>query len=326
MTGRKSGGMNFFTSLSLLGALLASGASAAPVISAQSIIVNPVETSLGVRVWTDRDTSGSQVPNYAPGERIRLYTSVNQDAYVYLFNVDPQGNVDLILPNKYQGGANFLKANTTRTFPAASDPFTFDIAAPYGVNKVLALASRKPLNLGEIATFKTQQNSFAAVSVQGQQQLAQALSIVVSPVDQQSWISDTALYNVAAAGAQAAPLQAPATTTSAPSTSAPTRGTPIQPVPASPTASALSITVRPAAPQPAPLPGGREWKTSFERRGSLSSAYAEYAARLRAEGYTQVSSKAAGNHVRGEFRKGDSRATLEVKQKGSRFEVKLSRR
>nr|WP_184029976.1 DUF4384 domain-containing protein [Deinococcus budaensis] len=315
--------MKYFTSSLLLGTLLACGASASPVISAQSIIVNPVPTSLSVRVWTDRDLGGRQVPSYAPGERIRLYTSVNQDAYVYLFNVDPQGSVDLVLPNKYQGGANFLKANTTRAFPAASDPFTFDIAAPYGVNKVLALASRRPLDLGEIATFKTQPNSFATVGVKGQQQLAQALSIVVTPVDQQSWISDTALYNVAAPGAQAtaAPLQTPA-----PAASTPARGAPIQPLPGTPTASALSVTVKPAAPQPAPLPGGREWRTTVERQGSLSSTYAEYAARLKAEGYSQVGSKQAGNHIRGEFRKGEGRATLEVKQKGRRFEVTLSRR
>ncbi|WP_345459352.1 DUF4384 domain-containing protein [Deinococcus carri] len=282
-------------SLSTLTALLASAAGAAPVISAQSIIVNPVQSSLTVKVWTDRG-SGQQVPSYAPGERIRLYASVNQDAYVYLFNVDPQGRVDLILPNKYQGGANFLKANTTKVFPSPGDPFTFDVAAPYGLNKVLALASRTPLNLDQIASFKTQQNSFATVNVQGQERLAQALSIVVNPVEQSSWISDTAYYNVVARAGTVQP--------------APVQPAPIQPVP----------------PRPAPLFTDPQWQTSFERRSTLENVYAEYAARLRAEGFTQVSRRQNGNHIQGEFRRGDRRASLEVKQKGSRFEVKITRR
>lgn len=322
------GDMKFLTSLSTVTALLIGTASASPVISAQSIIVNPVPTSLSVKVWTDRDSSGTQAPNYLPGERIRLYTSVNQDAYVYLFNVDPQGNVDLILPNKYQGGANFLKANTTRAFPSPGDPFTFDIATPYGLNKVLALASRTALNLDQIATFKTQQNSFATVNVKGQQQLAQALSIVVNPVEPTSWISDTAYYNVVASttgqtggqtgGGTATPLQAPVA-------AAPARPNPIQPVP---TAKALSVQVQPSTTQPAPLPNVRDWQTAVERQGSLSSVYVEYAARLRAEGFAQTSARQTGNHIKGEFRKGDSRATLEVKQKGKSggFEIKVTRR
>ncbi|WP_027459390.1 DUF4384 domain-containing protein [Deinococcus murrayi] len=298
----------------LLGALALGSAGAAPVLSAQSIIVNPVQTNLAVRVWTDRG-SGTQAPAYHPGERIRLSVSVNRDAYVYLFNVDPQGQVDLVLPNRFQSGANFVKANTTRTFPAAGDPFTFDIAAPYGLNKVLALASLTPLNLEQIATFKSQQASFATVNVQGQQQLAQALSIVVTPLPQESWVSATAFYTVAPRPAQAAPLQTPppAPVTATP----PSRGTPIQPPQ---TAQALSITVQ-------PLADVRDWKATVQGR-SLQAVYDEYAARLRAEGFTQVSSRQTGNHVRGEFRKGSARVTLEVKQKGKKadYEVKVERR
>ena len=49
-------------------------ASAAPKISAQSIIVNPVQADLSVKVWTDKSANTAQVPNYTPGEHIRLYT------------------------------------------------------------------------------------------------------------------------------------------------------------------------------------------------------------------------------------------------------------
>ena len=185
--------------LVLPAALLLGSAAAAPKISAQSIIVNPVTPDVSVRVWTDKNPDGSQIPNYRVGEKITLNVQTNQDAYVYLFNVDAAGKIDQILPNRFASGANFVKANTVKSFPAAGDAYTFDIAAPFGLNKVLALASKTELNLGDLSTFSSAQNSFGQVNAQGQQQLAQALSIVVNPVPQNSWVTDTALYNVAAA-------------------------------------------------------------------------------------------------------------------------------
>ena len=269
-----------------------SAAHAAPTISAQSIIVNPVQASLDVKVWTDRDSSGTGTPAYAPGEKIRLYTSVTQDAYVYLFNVDPQGQVDLILPNRYQGGANFLKANAVKVFPAAGDPFSFDIAAPYGVNKVLAVASRTPLNLDQIATFKSGQNSFASVKVTGQQGLAQALSIVVTPLPQNTWVTATAFYNVAGR--------------------------------------AVSMP-RPVTPAPAPVvvnPWGtqREWRITIDNRSDLRAQHDAYAAKLRSEGYVLVGTSVKNNEIQSEFRRADgSKAELKVKRKGNRTEITVER-
>ena len=310
---------------------LTSTAQAAPVISAQSIIVNPVSSPVNVRVWTDRDPSGAATPSYQPGEKIRLYTSVSQDSYVYLFNVDPNGKVDLILPNRYQGGANFLKANTTKVFPAANDPFTFDIAAPYGVNKVLALASRTRLNIDQIATFKSQQSSFATVNVQNQGQLAQALSIVVRPVQQNTWDSATAFYNVVSRVAVPVSSQpfTPQPVEAQPGTSQPTTAQPLAQQPAPRTAQALSIAVKPAAPAPQVGPWGsaRNWSTTLDTRSSLAQVHAEYAARLKAEGYTLVSSKARGNHIDSTFRKADGgTAQLAVKQKGPRTEIQVTRK
>jgi len=182
--------------LVLPAALLLSSAMAAPKISAQSIIVNPVQPDLSVSVWTDKNPDGTQIPNYKIDDKITLSVKPSQDAYVYLFNVDGTGKVDQLLPNTYANGANFIKANTVKTFPAPGDQFTFDIAGPEGLNKVLVLASKTQLDLGDLSQFKAGQNQFADVNAKGQQQLAQALSIVVSPIPQNSWVSDTAFYNV----------------------------------------------------------------------------------------------------------------------------------
>lgn len=180
-------------------ALLASTAFAAPKISAQSIIVNPAQPDLQVKVNVNKDTSGNAAPNYKAGEGISINTTVNRDAYVYLFNVDARGNVDQILPNQLQGGGNFVKANTTAVFPDTGSGFTFTVGDDTGLNKVLALASLTPLDLSQISSFKSSSEQFATVTAKGQDGLAQALSIVVNPVPQNSWVTDTAFYNVVAA-------------------------------------------------------------------------------------------------------------------------------
>ncbi|TSA83866.1 DUF4384 domain-containing protein [Deinococcus detaillensis] len=274
--------------------LLSAPAHAAPKISAQSIIVNPLPASLSVQVWTDRDTSGSKVPNYKVNDKIRIYTRVSSDAYVYLFNVDPNGKVDMILPNRFASGANFVKANTVKAFPAAGDQFTFDIAAPYGLNKVLALASLTPLNTSSIASFSDSQSNFAVSNVQGQQQLAQALSIVVNPVQnpipQNSWISDVAYYNVAYGSTGNA---------------APVYNSPVVTLPAWNT-------------QPV-------WRTQFESQQTTAQIYIQYANELQSKGYRLVNRDERGNTVNARFQ-GDDSAQLIISVRGGKFDVQIIRR
>lgn len=174
-------------------ALLMSTASAAPQISAQSIIVNPVQPDLSVKVRVNKDSTGRANPTYLPGENITITTTTNRDAYVYLFNVDAKGEVTQILPNRL-GGSNFVKANVPRMFPGRGAGFTFEIGPDLGLNKVLALASTKQLNLGQLSSFKNSQDKFATVGTKGQAGLAQALSIVVKPIPPKTWVTDTASY------------------------------------------------------------------------------------------------------------------------------------
>jgi len=171
---------------------------AGPVVSAQSIIVNPTKTDLWVNVRTNRDPSGSRTPVYAQGDHLEFYTRVNRDAYVYLFNLDPYGNVTLLASNGLQASGNFVKANTTRVFPKKGKKSSFSRAVPQGVNKVLALASVTPLNMEQIARFEAQQADTATVNAQGQAGFARALSIIVTPVKPEGWTTDTATYRVTA--------------------------------------------------------------------------------------------------------------------------------
>jgi hypothetical protein len=132
-----------------------------PQISPQSIIVNPVQNDLQVSVRVDR---AGENPSYNIGERIRITASVNQDAYVYLFSVHSDGQIDLILPNQLSSGNVFLRAGETRSFPPSTGGYLLQVDGPVGQDKVLAVASKRQLNIDELASFKGNQ-PFATITV-----------------------------------------------------------------------------------------------------------------------------------------------------------------
>lgn len=100
----------------LLLAVLGLGAALAQEINPQGIIVNPVPTDLEVQVWVDKDPAKRGNAVYRIGESIYIYVRVNQDAYVYLFNINADGRIDPILPNPYERD-NFLRAGRPGVFP-----------------------------------------------------------------------------------------------------------------------------------------------------------------------------------------------------------------
>lgn len=180
-------------SLCCLG-LLAVTVSAAPQVSAQSIIVNPLPTKLLVDVWVDRDGSGYR-PTYNIGDQITLYTSVNEDAYVYLFDIDAADVVTQIYPNQYTGDQMYMMAGNTYAFPGSDDQFTFDVGGPYGVNRVLAIASRQPLNLDQL-NYSAYSEILPRIHCRTPQDFGDILGMIVSPLNQQDWTSDIAYFNV----------------------------------------------------------------------------------------------------------------------------------
>lgn len=202
-------------SLGLLSLFAAAGAQESPVLSPQAIIVNPVP-SYEVEVFVDKDSSGQATPSYAVGESISVGVRVSEDAYVYLFNVRSDGGVNQILPNNLDvdGQDNFVRAGETKYFPPQGAAYAFTVNAPEGLDKVIAVASEQPLDTSTLATFESDPN-FASSQL-GEEGFADALSVIVTPLPQEDWVSDTALFYVGSAEA-ATPLYGTLSVTSTPS-------------------------------------------------------------------------------------------------------------
>jgi hypothetical protein len=167
------------------------------VIEPQGIVINPLpDPSFTIEVFLDRDPTGEGRPTYTIGDSVQIGVTTNQPAYVYLYDVKPTGEITQILPNRFDefGRNNFLQAGETKFFPPQGARYTFAIDPPNGLSKVIAVASRQPLNTDPLATY--QGGDTLATSSIGESGFAEAFGIVVRPIPQQEWVTDTALYYV----------------------------------------------------------------------------------------------------------------------------------
>ncbi|MEJ2666252.1 MAG: PEGA domain-containing protein [Deinococcales bacterium] len=178
-------------------------------INQEAIVVNPNPApNFNVSVSLNKDRTGNDRPVYQLGDSVQISVRVSQSAYVYLFSVKPNGEITQILPNHYdqQGEDNYLRAGETRVFPPEHSRYSFSIAPPEGLSKVIAVASKVRLDTRQLAQFKSGQN-FATSNI-GQEGFVRAFGIIVRPVPQQDWVTDTALYYVGSR-----PQQQPSTAT-----------------------------------------------------------------------------------------------------------------
>ncbi len=99
------------------------------------IVPQPTPQPLTVNIWTDKSS-------YLIGETMTIFFSVNQAAYIYIYDIQPDGIVRLIFPNAYSQ-ANFVSAGT-HSLPDGMYKFT--VAPPAGTEQLQIFAS--PVNLG----------------------------------------------------------------------------------------------------------------------------------------------------------------------------------
>jgi Domain of unknown function (DUF4384) len=304
-------------------------AQSSPVVRPQAIIVNPVETQLQTSVSVDR---GNNNPVYNIGERIKISVSVNADAYVYVFSIHSDGVIDLILPNRLSGGNQFLHAGETRTFPPAGANYQLTVDGPGGQDKILAVASKRQLNLNEITSFKTNQ-PFANVTVQGQDNLARALAVVVTPVPSTDWVTSYTQFQVRGGGFVNTPAPQPVV---------------VAPVPQQPTVIVISpqpqqpVVVVAPAPQPNNViyarlnlvlyPGAqlvqqndsnRQTEISFRSNASLLELGNFYKNALESRGWTTRKAKLRNDNVKLEFRKGSDKLTLEIDREDGMYRLTI---
>ena len=157
-----------------------------------SIVVNPA-ASLEVEVWLNKRNPDGSPAAYRLGERVEIGASATEEAYLYAFNVDSNGSVTQIFPNRYDD-ANRVRAGRKVYFGAPGAPYQLSANEPVGEEWVVVLASRDRLDTSQLVRFQSEADRFATGS-HSPMSFAQTMSIVVEPVDETNWVTDSVLLN-----------------------------------------------------------------------------------------------------------------------------------
>lgn len=121
--------------------LLALGTMGYPQVEPLGIIIEPPDEGLTVSIWVDK-------PVYSVGESITIHFELNQDAYVYIWDISPDG-VCLIFPNQNEMD-NYVPAGQ-HTVPGPGMSDYLRVAPPVGTEWLQIVATRQPV--GAIVQF-----------------------------------------------------------------------------------------------------------------------------------------------------------------------------
>lgn len=103
------------------------------------LIIEPNQPSLQLDVWVDRQ-SGTP---YQVGDSVTIYARANRNAYVYIFNVSPRGEVTALLPSS-QESDNYVRAGQILRLPRGNYRIT---ASTAGTEHLIAIATLSPINM-----------------------------------------------------------------------------------------------------------------------------------------------------------------------------------
>ncbi len=153
----------------------------------ETIIVQPNPTPLVLQV-------GFNQSSYAPGDKLRLTVALNQDAYIYIYNITPDGRVNLLFPNAYQP-INLLRAGR-HMIPDRR--YSFVITPPTGLEciQVLALTAPLPLERWLPNGKLSRESPFPQLSQQPLQFKKSVQQAIVSTVSPEGWTTVWSCFSI----------------------------------------------------------------------------------------------------------------------------------
>ncbi len=99
-------------------------------------IVPVPRNDIQINLWFDKQCGMS----YKQGEKIIINFRTNSDGYLTLYDIDTQGEVSVLFPNRHQPD-NFVRAGRTYVLPDASYPYDLLVEGAEGIEYVDAVAS-----------------------------------------------------------------------------------------------------------------------------------------------------------------------------------------
>ncbi|MBS3786808.1 PEGA domain-containing protein [Candidatus Bipolaricaulota bacterium] len=123
-------------------------------------------------------------PRYRPGSEVEMELNLNKRAYLYLYNIDTEGKVNLLFPNKYEK-SNHLGPGKV-SLPGKG--YSFIAGGKEGTEYLGAIASTQPLELfTSINQEKFENNPFPRLSQDAQSFALSGKEKISSEVSPKDW-------------------------------------------------------------------------------------------------------------------------------------------
>ena len=103
---------------------------------------------------------------YKIGQKIRVTVNIGQNGFIYLFNIRPDGMVDLLIPNRFSDGDSRSWAREARNFPELDSGRDFIAPDPPGKTNLIALLVPTSVKLEGFAKYLPG-CPFATIAVRG---------------------------------------------------------------------------------------------------------------------------------------------------------------
>jgi TolB-like protein len=141
------------------------------------VAAKPHNTSFKVKTWTDKK-------EYEINEKIVFYVKAEENGYLTMLDVGPNGNITVIFPNKYHR-ENFIRAGVTYQVPSPNYGFEFDVQGPAGLERIKAIVTLNKISLLKLDLDKGF-HSVKRGTTRGKRTI-QALSKQVDSVESTAW-------------------------------------------------------------------------------------------------------------------------------------------
>ncbi len=157
----------------------------------KSIIIVPEKVEFSVDVWLDKP-EGSV---YQVGEKIEIFVKTTRDAYILVYDINAEGKVRLLFPNKYDDN-NFVKANEIKKIPT-KPTYSFRVTPPQGKEFIQVIACTTPIPIFEELKELGRTKEFPIISENVEDYVQKKLR----PYLRGSWASDITYFYVGKAPA-----------------------------------------------------------------------------------------------------------------------------
>ncbi len=164
-------------------------------VDALTALLNRSGRAFGLELSSSKPPIGQAVATHIIGETVQFSLTASENSFVYLFSIRSTGTIAQLLPNTIDTH-NSVSAGQSKFFPHQGAGYSFSVEGPTGINKLVAVASKMPLDTTQIMSFASPESVFLTTNDSENEFIAK-LTQLLNTIAPQLWAGDSKSFYVA---------------------------------------------------------------------------------------------------------------------------------